>query len=356
MPDRGGASPSLNPQHASNLGHSPSLLLVDDDEAVLRTTRRALERRGFRVVAYARTADALRHLEQEAFDALISDVQMPELSGVHLLQAIRERDLEIPVVLMTGSPEVNSAASAIEYRAFDYLIKPVSPKQLHEVVERAIAANRQRYSAFMAAPGFSVQPIVLAATDVVYANEVSDIDVRILDPIQRATRRVARVIERASHDSAWLVNLPSKALLDVDLVEATAPLAQHAARVVFQFAERSALESLFDLCEPVRRLRALGFRVAIDKLGSGYATLSTLAVIEPDLVKLDAALVRNVDVSPKQQKVVSTLVSMCHTLGIPLVADGIETLAERATLVDLGCDLLQGPLIGRPCAADFGVD
>jgi len=331
-------------------------LLVDDDEAVLRATRRALERRGFRVVAYARTTDALRHLEREAFDALISDVQMPELSGVHLLQAIRERDLEIPVVLMTGSPEVNSAASAIEYRAFDYLIKPVPAEQLHEVVERAITANRQRYSAFMAAPGFSVQPVVFAASDLVYAHEVSDIDVRILDPIQRAMRRVARVIERASHDSVWLVNLPSKALLDADLVEASAPLAQHAARVIFQFAERSALGSLFDVCDPASRLRALGFRVAIDRLGSGYATLSTLAVIEPDLVKLDPALVRNIDVSSTQQKVVSTLVSMCRTLGTALVADGIETFAERAILVDLGCELLQGPLIGRPCAADFGVD
>src|SRR5689334_22347577 len=119
-----------------------SLLVVDDDPAVLKTTRRLLERRGYRVVACESGEDALRWLDHQRFDVMLSDVQMPGTDGLRLLRAVRDRDLDLPVVLVTGNPNVETAAAAVEYGAFQYLIKPVSSDRLDQVVDRAANAGR----------------------------------------------------------------------------------------------------------------------------------------------------------------------------------------------------------------------
>jgi EAL domain-containing protein (putative c-di-GMP-specific phosphodiesterase class I) len=102
------------------------------------------------------------------------------------------------------------------------------------------------------------------------------------------------------------------------------------------------------LRDRVARLRALGYRIAVDDLGSGYAGLATFALLEPDLVKLDMSLIRDVDRHPLRRRLVDAMVELCRGLEIVLVAEGIETEAERTALAEAGCDLLQGFLIGRP--------
>ena len=79
----------------------------------------------------------------------------------------------------------------------------------------------------------------------------------------------------------------------------------------------------------VKRLRALGYRIAIDDLGAGYAGLTSFAQLEPEVVKVDMSLVRGIDGSPIKQKLVRSIIALCTELGIQLVAEGIETPAER---------------------------
>ena len=88
----------------------------------------------------------------------------------------------------------------------------------------------------------------------------------------------------------------------------------------------------------------------MDDFGAGYAALNSFASLHPDVAKLDMALVRGVDRDPYRRRLVASVTAMCRDLGILVVAEGIETEAEKATLVDLGCDLLQGFLIGLPAA------
>ncbi len=99
------------------------------------------------------------------------------------------------------------------------------------------------------------------------------------------------------------------------------------------------------------QLRELGFRIAVDDLGAGYAGLSSFALLEPDIVKLDMTLVRDVDRSSVKQKLVASMASLCRDMGLLTVAEGVETQAERDTLIHLGCDLLQGFYFARPTAA-----
>jgi EAL domain-containing protein (putative c-di-GMP-specific phosphodiesterase class I) len=121
-----------------------------------------------------------------------------------------------------------------------------------------------------------------------------------------------------------------------------------ARRVVLEVTERAAIEQVDDVERRVGRLREHGFRVAVDDLGAGYAGLSSFALLEPEIVKLDVSLLRDIDQSPVKQKLVASMTALCKDMGFLVVAEGIETVAERDCVVSLGCDLLQGYLFARP--------
>jgi EAL domain-containing protein (putative c-di-GMP-specific phosphodiesterase class I) len=119
---------------------------------------------------------------------------------------------------------------------------------------------------------------------------------------------------------------------------------------VLELTERSPLEGVPDLRERVRRLRSLGFRLAIDDLGAGYAGLTSFASLQPDFVKLDRGLITGLDREPIKRKLVASIAGLSREMGISAVAEGIETAAEREAAAALGCDLMQGFLFRRPGA------
>jgi blue light- and temperature-responsive anti-repressor len=94
--------------------------------------------------------------------------------------------------------------------------------------------------------------------------------------------------------------------------------------------------------------RAQGLRLAIDDFGAGYSGLNLLADFQPDLIKLDMRLVRGIDSSGPRQAIVRALVQVCDDLGIEVIAEGIETLAEFHWFRRLGLRLFQGYLFGQP--------
>jgi len=95
-------------------------------------------------------------------------------------------------------------------------------------------------------------------------------------------------------------------------------------------------------------LRKLGYRIAVDDLGAGYAALGALASLEPEIVKLDMSLIRDLDKQPKKRRVVAAIATLCRELGGKVVAEGVETPAERAVITESGIDLIQGYLLAKP--------
>jgi EAL domain-containing protein (putative c-di-GMP-specific phosphodiesterase class I) len=167
--------------------------------------------------------------------------------------------------------------------------------------------------------------------------------------VGRAIRQsVASTLVSQPPDVDIFINLHSADLLDEALFAADSQLAASASRIVLEITERVALEHASDVPERIRRLRALGFRIAIDDLGAGYAGLSYFALLSPDVVKLDISLVRSVHESPIKQKLVGSMTSLCRELGMRVVAEGVETSAERDMLLSLGADLLQGYFYAKP--------
>ncbi|HUC07401.1 MAG TPA: EAL domain-containing protein, partial [Solirubrobacterales bacterium] len=132
------------------------------------------------------------------------------------------------------------------------------------------------------------------------------------------------------------------------LFSSDAPLSLISRRVVLELTERAPLADIKALRKRVDRLRALGFRLALDDLGAGYAGLATFASLEPDVVKIDLGLVRDVDRDATKGMVLTSLIGLCRGLGMEVIAEGIESVAERDVLVAMGCDLLQGFLFARP--------
>jgi EAL domain-containing protein (putative c-di-GMP-specific phosphodiesterase class I) len=146
------------------------------------------------------------------------------------------------------------------------------------------------------------------------------------------------------------VNVHAGELDDLELCSATAPLSALAPRVVIEVTERHALDSVTGLSTRIERLRQLGFYLAVDDLGAGYAGLSSFSILEPEFVKLDMSLVRGVDSSKRKQSVIRSMIVLCQReLGMHVICEGVETTAERDTLASLGCDLLQGDQFARPC-------
>jgi EAL domain-containing protein (putative c-di-GMP-specific phosphodiesterase class I) len=165
--------------------------------------------------------------------------------------------------------------------------------------------------------------------------------------LSRAIRaRAATVLP--SDGARLFVNLHASDLSDEELYAADSPLTRIADRVVLEITERMSLDHVDDLDAKISRLRGLGYKVAVDDLGAGYAGLSSFAQLEPDVAKIDMSLIRDVNVKPRKQSIVRSLQRLCVELGIELVAEGVETREERDTLIGLGCDLFQGYLLAKP--------
>ncbi len=119
-------------------------------------------------------------------------------------------------------------------------------------------------------------------------------------------------------------------------------------RLIFEVTEGERVEDTEHLKSIFREYDRQGFTTAIDDFGSGYSGLNLLAEFQPDLLKLDMALTRNLGADPVRQAIVAGIVLVARRLDILLVAEGVETAAECQALAALGIELMQGYYFARP--------
>ncbi len=368
------------------------VLLVDDDEGVRVAYARVLRNKGHQVTTAPDGAEAIAKVASTSFDVILSDIAMPGMDGLEFLRTVREHDLDVPVVLITGGPDLAQAIRAVEYGAFRYLPKPVDTETLVDVVERAarlhlVAKLKRQALAFVESSGpplgdrasldvrfekaleglwLAFQPIVswndrrvmgyeallrteeptLARPDhfITCAERLGR-----LRTLSRAARAAAAARAAEAPDGTLIfVNIHPADVEDDDLYSPLAPLSRIADRVVIEITERSSLDGVSDLRARVATLRRIGFRIAVDDLGAGYAGLTSLAHLEPEVVKIDMSLVRGVEAAPPKQRVIRSIARLCEDMGMLVIAEGIETVAERDAVIESGCHLLQGYLFARP--------
>lgn len=126
-------------------------------------------------------------------------------------------------------------------------------------------------------------------------------------------------------------------------------------RLMFEFTENEHMQDVKHVQNIVSSYRNMGFTVALDDFGAGYAGLNLLARFQPDVVKVDMELVRGIDASRARQVIVAGIVGICRQLDIAVLAEGVETQAEADTLRAVGIRLFQGYLFARPELERFRV-
>ena len=368
------------------------VLVIDDEPSVLRVIGLLLERSGFKVESAGSARDGLARLAASGFDVVLSDILMPELSGVDFLRELRQHDLDVPVILMTGGATLDSALDAIEYGAQQYLLKPVEPEALVLAVGRAAALGelaRMKRTALAMQTGQPVQDADRAAREAVLTRTFATIHTEFQPVVSLRKRSVlgyealmrceetlfssygallvaaervgwrtalARTIYRhIARDSS---ELPEGALLFVNihpldaqeslLTGSGASLEPIARNVVLDVRESVAGEQLTALVTALPRLRGAGFRIAIDNVGTGASGLEIVGKLSPDFAKLDRSAYAGIEGDPGRRRTVRALYAMFASLEVPLIAQGVETAAERDALLAAGADLAQGRLFGAP--------
>ena len=128
-----------------------NVVIIDDEPITLKRLRRILEKEGCRIAAFSTPQRALQHLEDNPCDLVVSDIQMPGMSGLELMSRARSRFPEIEFILITGYASFDGAVDATKEGAFYYLAKPFTPDQLRERVEQALAQITVRAAARNAA-------------------------------------------------------------------------------------------------------------------------------------------------------------------------------------------------------------
>jgi EAL domain-containing protein (putative c-di-GMP-specific phosphodiesterase class I) len=125
-------------------------------------------------------------------------------------------------------------------------------------------------------------------------------------------------------------------------------------KIIFEVTEGERVQDRPHLVEIFRAYRRFGFQTAIDDFGAGYAGLNLLAEYQPDIIKIDMDLVRGIDTQAPRQAIVRAIASLCHELGIRVLAEGIETRAERDFLASCGISLMQGYWFSKPVFQGLG--
>jgi EAL domain-containing protein (putative c-di-GMP-specific phosphodiesterase class I) len=367
-----------------------NILLVEDEQALARAYSRTLKLHGLEPTWVSDATSALGELRLRNYDVIVSDIMLPDHSGLDLLRHVRNCDPDLPMVLVTGMPNLDSAIDAVALGAFRYLVKPISNDRLIGCIAQAqrtrqVARLREealtKTHAFGAAGDaelsraferaleplwIAYQPIIRWPGRAIYGYQAL---VRSDEPslalpsallsaaerlgrsqeLSRAVRRsVAKTARGLPSGTRVLVNSSANDLLDPDLYSATTPLGAVAGRVTLDLPGSAAAMHLNELGDRVRQLKGLGYRIAVSVSSSAIWDLSRYEVLEPDIVKVDVSRSDGVNQPATQRQALEHAAQWCDERSRDLVIEGVERDEERNRLHAIGCSLFQDCLFTHP--------
>lgn len=253
--------------------------------------------------------------------------------------------------LVTYVPPLSSASHEQQRRAADEEL------QLMAALDRTIR-DRNFHFAYqpivdIAEGGLVGYEALCRPTDAAFADPTSLFNTaeragRVID-LGRACRAVCSVVlDELPVHLLLFINLHPHELNDSLLTEGQTTLVTHSDQVVFEITETAAISDSERLRKVMAGLRSQGYRLALDDLGAGYAGLNSLAVLEPNFVKLDMALIRRIHEDSSAARLIKHILEFADGEGMRVVAEGVETREELDVVTRLGCPLAQGYFFARP--------
>lgn len=178
--------------------------------------------------------------------------------------------------------------------------------------------------------------------------------------LDRACRQLADWHAAGTGDVGMAINLSAHQLRSATLVEQVRATLQKyalaAEDIEIEVTESVAMADPEQAIQRLRALRDLGVRIAIDDFGTGYSSLSYLKRLPIQVLKIDRTFVNDIETDPNDAAICSATITIAKSLGLRVIAEGVETTAQRDFLAGLGCDFLQGYLFGRPAPAEAWLD
>ncbi|MFO1293367.1 MAG: EAL domain-containing protein [Rubrivivax sp.] len=174
--------------------------------------------------------------------------------------------------------------------------------------------------------------------------------------LREAARQAAAWQQAFAFADAVAVNLPSRLFERSDLVEhihqcVTAVNVPH--RVIqLEITEDNLMKELQNVIPALHRLNEIGVEISIDDFGTGYSSLAYLTALPISELKIDRSFVRELGITPQSSAVVTAIIALARSLGLRVVAEGVETLRQMEVLHRLGCSVMQGFLFSRALPPD----
>lgn len=393
------------------MGRRMRIMVVDDEPMITLSLGELLKDDGFDVTTHSNATNAIAELKKHNLDVVITDITLGDENGIDLVSWIHDNSQNTPVILITGNPGLESAVKGLRSGAFDYIGKPVTRDILRPALERALGARKRteeirRLQRILDHRHRKVRPVEQLSQDqeirdllphairdgqleVFYQPRVDarTMEMRGLEALMRWKHPVRGYVSPAEFIPVaersgqivvlghWLLHEVAKQILSwqeaghrlipvsvnisakqfekgdiVGLVREVLDTDDRLTPALFELeiTETVILTGVEATAKTLDSLKAVGVRLALDDFGTGYSSLSYLKNFPFDCLKIDQAFIRNLEHDRRDMAITRTIVDLAHSLGLSVVAEGVETHAQADIVRSFGCDEIQGYLVSRP--------
>lgn len=373
------------------------LLVVDDEPAICEFVCDVATTLGIRACA-AQTADEFHHHYAPEIDIIVLDIVMPGLDGVSLLRQLATLRCTAALLLISGFDErllqsTTELAGGLGLRLLGHLSKPIRLGQLERMLNKLSPGVDNRPT--RQAPSFALDEVRHAiASEALLPHFQPQIDLGtgrpigvealvrwqhpehgLLNPgsfiplaeahglidditmlVLRQTLSTCRRCRDEYGPLRFSINLSATSLHDLTLPDRIEFLVHShgldTTSLVLELTESGLMREPLTSLDILSRFRIKGMGLSIDDFGNGYSTLQQLRKIPFNELKIDHTLLANFERDASARVIIRNTIELAHGLGMPVVAEGIESMAAWDFLHELGCDIGQGFFIAPPLPED----
>jgi EAL domain-containing protein (putative c-di-GMP-specific phosphodiesterase class I)/FixJ family two-component response regulator len=365
------------------------VLVVDDEKSIAKTLTLLLETRGYEVDVAETGAQALEKAMNKP-DIILLDLVLPDISGFDVCRKLREEKntRHLPIIILSVRYLYEDKIEGLYLGADDYITKPFEYEELFARME-AVMRRRdvfksgedeergavvvelrriidQKLIIPFFQPIFYLKPFRLCGFEVLSRPPTKSILANPEILFEAALRfgvyydleilgwtKAFQAISAKGYQGKIFLNANPYLIESTEFSQVRTMIENFRIDkndIVFEITERSAIKDYKMFYDRLREYQHVGFGVAIDDLGGGFASLESIVEISPKYVKIDISIVRDLDKNPLKLSVVRFIINFCKENNIVSVAEGVETKEEFDILFNLGVDAVQGYFLAMPAA------